>query len=81
MWYELFLASRVIAFGTNKTIATALQFQILSKRLTLDCFSFIRMINYIRSEKPSAGLVMSLASTDLWNDEKYMKPVSWSIYE
>jgi hypothetical protein len=38
------------------------------------------MINYIRSENPSPGLVMSLASADLWSDDKYMKPVSWRVF-
>ena len=53
--------------------------QVLAKRFSLDCFSFIRLINYIRLEKPSACLVMSLASTDLWSDDKYMKPVSCNL--
>lgn len=49
--------------------------KILRKRHSLDCFSFIRMVNYLRSEKPSPGLVMSLSSDTLWKDEAYMKPV------
>jgi protein arginine N-methyltransferase 3 len=50
-------------------------FQILKKRHQMDCFSFIKMVNYIRAEKPSPALVMSLASDDLWKKDTFMKPV------
>ena len=49
--------------------------KILKKRHNMDCFSFFRLVNYLRSEKPSPGLVMSLSSDALWQDEKYLKPV------
>ena len=49
--------------------------KILKKRHSMDCFSFFRLVNYLRSEKPSPGLVMSLSSDALWQDEKYLKPV------
>jgi len=48
--------------------------KILKKRHTMDCFSFIRLINYLRKEQPSPGLVMSLSSDTLWKDQQYMKP-------
>ena len=34
--------------------------KILKKRHNMDCFSFFRLVNYLRSEKPSPGLVMSV---------------------
>ena len=49
--------------------------KILKKRHSMDCFSFFRFVNYLRSQKPSPGLVMSLSSDALWQDEKYLKPV------
>ena len=49
--------------------------KILKKRHSMDCFSFFRLVNYLRSQKPSPGLVMSLSSDALWQDDKYLKPV------
>jgi len=48
---------------------------VLKKRHNMDTFSYIRLINYIRSESPSAGFVMSLSSDSMWEGDKYMKPV------
>jgi len=48
---------------------------VLKKRHNMDTFSFIRLINFIRSDSPSAGFVMSLSSDNMWEDDKYMKPV------
>ena len=50
--------------------------KILKKRHSLDCFSFIRLINYLRKECPSPGLVMSLSSDTLWGDQQLMIPVN-----
>ena len=49
--------------------------KILKKRHNMDCFSFFRLVNYLRSQKPSPGLVMSLSSDTLWQEEKYLKPI------
>jgi protein arginine N-methyltransferase 3 len=48
---------------------------VLKKRHNMDTFSFIRFINYLRSELPSPGFVMSLSSDTKWEDDKFMKPV------
>jgi len=48
---------------------------VLKKRHNMDTFSYIRLINYIRTESPSAGFVMSLSSDSMWEGDKYMKPV------
>ena len=47
----------------------------LKRTHKLDCFSFIRLINYIRKEKPSPNYVMELKTSDLWKDDQYLKPV------
>ena len=52
-----------------------LDLSLLKKRHSMDTFSYIRFINYIRTETPSPGFVMSLSSAGKWSDVKYMKPV------
>ena len=52
-----------------------LDISLLKKRHSMDTFSYIRFINYVRSEAPSPGFVMSLSSAGKWSDIKYMKPV------
>lgn len=41
----------------------------------MDTFSFIRLVNYIRTEHPSPGFVMSLSSDQKWSDPVFLKPV------
>jgi len=48
---------------------------VLKKRLDMDTFSYIRFVNYVRTESPSPGFVMSLSSSDKWADLHFMKPV------
>jgi len=52
-----------------------LDLAVLKKRLNMDTFSYIRFVNYVRSESPSPGFVMSLSSAAKWGDLKFMKPV------
>jgi len=52
-----------------------LDLAVLKKRLNMDTFSYIRFVNYVRSETPSPGFVMSLSSPEKWGDMKFMKPV------
>lgn len=52
-----------------------LDLSLLKKRHSMDTFSYIRFINYVRTETPSPGFVMSLSSAGKWSDVKYMKPV------
>ena len=48
----------------------------------MDFYSFIRMTNYIRKEKPTAAFVMSCKPTTApWNDDKYLTPVSQWTFE
>lgn len=48
---------------------------VLKKRHSMDTFSLIRFINYVRTEMPSPGFVMSLSSDNKWADLRFMKPV------
>jgi len=52
-----------------------LDLNLLRKRHSMDTFSFIRFVNYVRTELPSPGFVMSLSSDNKWEDVKFMKPV------
>ena len=47
----------------------------MKERHDLDCFSFIRLINYLRKEKPLPELIMSEKSDKLWKKDDYLKPV------
>ena len=38
-------------------------------------FLYFRFINYLRTESPSPGFVMSLSSATKWEDDRFMKPV------
>ena len=48
--------------------------KVIKKQFDLDCFSFIRLINYIRKEKPSANLLVNSKSKP-WMKDDYLKPV------
>jgi len=52
-----------------------LDLSVLKRRHSMDTFSYIRFVNYVRMESPSPGFVMSLSSAEKWKDMKYMKPV------
>jgi len=49
-------------------------FKALRCRLKLDFFSTMRLINYVRTEKPTAKEVMAMTTAEAWADEKYLKP-------
>ena len=54
----------------------------LKTKYNMDCYSFIKMVNYIRLRKPDPkDLVASTVA--LWDDDKYLKPgemESWLMY-
>ena len=41
----------------------------------MDCFSFFKLVNFIRSNKPKPSEVEKVMQAGLWNDEKYLRPV------
>ncbi|CAG4997579.1 unnamed protein product [Parnassius apollo] len=55
----------------------------LKSKFNMDCYSYIQLINYIKTHKPKAEDIMSF-STAQWNDEKYLKPVDndeWLMFD
>merc|ERR1719430_1954833 len=52
-----------------------LDLTVLAKRHAMDTFSFIRLVNYIRTEAPSPGFVMALSSSQKWSDAAFLRPV------
>lgn len=54
----------------------------LKMRYKMDCYSFIKMINYIRLHKPDPGIITE-SCVALWEDDVYLKPgqmESWLMY-
>ena len=41
----------------------------------MDCFSFFKLVNFIRSTRPKPSEVEKVMRDGLWNDEKYLRPV------
>ncbi|KAK4886794.1 hypothetical protein RN001_003065 [Aquatica leii] len=74
------------------TIAVALdhcrsehQFDLLElkTKYNMDCYSFIKMINYIRLHKPDPRIITE-SWTALWDDDVYLKPGEmepWLMYD
>ncbi|XP_063376630.1 protein arginine N-methyltransferase 1-like [Cydia fagiglandana] len=55
----------------------------LKAKFNMDCYSYIKLINYIKTHKPTADAVMNAAKA-LWDDEKYLKPVDnddWLMFD
>lgn len=50
---------------------------------SMDCYSYIKMINYIKTHKPTADVIIN-AKQPLWEDDKYLKPVDndeWLMFD
>lgn len=55
----------------------------LRSKFNMDCYSYIKLINYIKTHKPTPETVMSLKKA-VWDEEKYLKPVEndeWLMYD
>lgn len=55
----------------------------LKIKFSMDCYSYIKLINYVKTHKPSSDAIMN-AEKALWDDEKYLKPVDndeWLMYD
>lgn len=73
------------------TIAVALDhcrsehnFDLLSlkTKYNMDCYSYIKMVNYIRLQKPDPK-ILTESSVALWDDDVYLKPgemETWLMY-
>lgn len=56
---------------------------VLKSKFDMDCYSYIKLINYIKTVKPKSEVIMAV-ETALWDDEKYLKPVEndeWLTYD
>ncbi len=54
-----------------------INFNALKSKYSMDCYSFIKLVNYIRLSQPSPDQILNVESP-LWNDDKYLKPVKES---
>lgn len=55
----------------------------LKLKFNMDCYSYIKLINYIRTHKPTPEVITNLNRV-LWDDDKYYKPVEqdeWLMYD
>lgn len=56
----------------------------LKVRYRMDCYSYIKLINYIRTVKPKPEFLDENPSSPPWEDEKYLKPIEtepWLMYD
>ncbi|XP_063913181.1 protein arginine N-methyltransferase 1 isoform X2 [Zophobas morio] len=55
----------------------------LKNKYNMDCYSYIKMINYIRMQKPDPK-ILTESSVALWDDDAYLKTgdmESWLMYD
>lgn len=55
----------------------------LKNKYNMDCYSYIKLVNYIRMQKPDPKLLTE-SSVALWDDEAYLKTgemESWLMYD
>lgn len=55
----------------------------LKFKFSMDCYSYIKLINFIKTHKPCAEVIMN-AEKVLWEDEVYLKPTEndeWLMYD
>lgn len=55
----------------------------LKLKFNMDCYSYIKMINYIKANKPNPNVLLE-ANEPLWVDDKYLKPIEnddWLMYD
>ena len=49
--------------------------RVIVRENRMDCFSFFKLVNFIRSNRPKPSEVEKIMRDGLWNDEKYLRPV------
>ncbi|PSN37657.1 Protein arginine N-methyltransferase 3 [Blattella germanica] len=56
----------------------------LKSHFNMDCYDFIKLVNYIHIHQPEASVIMA-ATEPLWKNEEYMKPIKpddpWLMYD
>lgn len=57
---------------------------LLKSRFDMDCFSFIKLVNFIRKKRPEGSVIMNTKEC-IWDKEEYMKPCQvddpWLMYD
>ncbi|XP_066252091.1 uncharacterized protein Art3 [Euwallacea similis] len=56
---------------------------VLKNKYNMDCYSYIKMINYIRLQKPEPEIMLE-TNVALWDDDCYLKPGDmepWLMYD
>ncbi|XP_067000773.2 uncharacterized protein Art3 [Anabrus simplex] len=57
---------------------------VLKARFEMDCYNFIKLVNYIRTHNVDASVVMN-SNEPVWEKDEYMKPVvvddPWLMYD
>lgn len=56
---------------------------MLKVKFNMDCYSYIKMINYIKTHKSTSDAIMN-AKQPQWEDDKYLQPVEndeWLTYD
>lgn len=54
----------------------------LKNKYNMDCYSYLKMVNYIRLQKPDPR-ILTESSVALWDDDVYLKPgdmETWLMY-
>ncbi|XP_068621165.1 uncharacterized protein [Battus philenor] len=55
----------------------------LKSKFNMDCYSYIKLINYIKTNKAKPEEI-TCSATAIWNDDKYLKPVDndeWLMFD
>ncbi|CAH1102679.1 unnamed protein product [Psylliodes chrysocephalus] len=55
----------------------------LKNKYNMDCYSYLKMVNYIRLQKPDPR-ILTESSVALWDDDVYLKPgdmETWLMYD
>lgn len=76
LFCESLFKSSVLLFDHCKT-EHGFNIAEIKSRFALDCFNYIRMINYLRLQKPAAEDLQPFGSVtpECWQADDYMKPV------
>ncbi|XP_060621693.2 protein arginine N-methyltransferase 3 isoform X2 [Anolis sagrei] len=74
LFCDRFFSSAEDVFG-HCTLDHGFNVGMLAHKHRLDCYNYIKLINFIRVEKPTAEYFSSVSSPLPWEEEKYLKPV------
>lgn len=67
-------ASKIESLISHCQLIHNFSFEYLMKRFCMDCYSFIKFVNYVRKTSPSPEKILDLETVQ-WDDNEYLKPV------